>query len=518
MTEVSSAPDLPTLAAFTVLLLSATAMALVAGRRSRQAPVGGEFTGWALAGRRHGTAMTWFLVGGSIFTAYTFVAVPALTYGVGALGFFAVPYVIVFFQLAYVVWPWLWERAAAHGWVTPADIVRGRFGSPWLALAVAATGILATMPYVALQLLGISSLLTAMGVPADGWAADLALLATFGVLAVASYRRGLQAPAAVSVMKAGAIFAAAGLLVVLVVRRPGGLPTVFETGAVDRPGFSLLLPEGSASAYISLAVGSAVALLLYPHVMLPVFAARSADVLRRVAPLLLGWGALLSALALVGLAAASQVSVPAGSAELAVPTLVRELLPPIPAGAVLGAIGVGALVPAAVMSVACAATFASNIYLEFVNPTAIPEQVTRVAQLVSVVVKLGAVAFVLGLRAEDAITLQLLGGVWILQTLPAVLLGLVARWPHRVALLAGLTAGVALGTWLVAAQGFVAVTELRMGGVEFGVYSGLVALAVNLVTVAVLTPLLDLAGVGRGPDVTMGGIPVPMRGEWEVPR
>ena len=46
---------------------------------------------WALGGRGFGTIVSWFLLGGDLYTAYTFIAVPALVYGVGALGFFAVP-------------------------------------------------------------------------------------------------------------------------------------------------------------------------------------------------------------------------------------------------------------------------------------------------------------------------------------------------------------------------------------------------------------------------------------------
>jgi SSS family solute:Na+ symporter len=220
---------------------------------------------------------------------------------------------------------------------------------------------------------------------------------------------------------------------------------------------------------------------------------------------------------LAGLGArALGVRAPAGKAELAVPLLARELLPPAQAGLALGVIAIGALVPAAVMSVAAASTFASNIYLEYVNPTAIPAQVTRVAKVVSVLVKLGALVFVLGLRAQDAITLQLLGGVWILQTLPSVLLGLRLRSLHRYALLAGLGVGLALGTWLVAAQGFVAVTRFTVGGVMVGVYAGLVALTANLAVAVALTTVLDRLGVTRGVDSTGAVLSGIVRREWEV--
>src|ERR671926_632551 len=110
---------------------------------------------WGLGGRSFGSWITWFLLGGDLYTAYTFVAVPALVFGAGATGFFAVPYTIVVYPMVFLVAPRLWSVAHRHGYVTPADFVRGRTGSATLALAIALTGIVATMPYIALQLVGI---------------------------------------------------------------------------------------------------------------------------------------------------------------------------------------------------------------------------------------------------------------------------------------------------------------------------------------------------------------------------
>src|SRR3954464_10153896 len=116
---------------------------------------------WGLGGRSFGGWVTWFLVGGDLYTAYTFVAVPALVFGVGALGFFAVPYTIVLYPVALLAAIRMWSVAHRRGFVTPADFVRGRHGSSTLALAVAITGIVATMPYIALQLVGIEAVLKA---------------------------------------------------------------------------------------------------------------------------------------------------------------------------------------------------------------------------------------------------------------------------------------------------------------------------------------------------------------------
>src|SRR6202047_203987 len=150
---------------FAVLFAVITIMGFVAGRWRR-----GDLTQlaeWGLGGRRFGTFVTWFLLGGDLYTAYTFVAVPALVYGAGALGFFAMPYTVIAYPFVFVVMPRLWSVAHKHGYITAADFVRGRFDSAALALAVAVTGILATMPYIALQLVGIQVVLGAMGVHGD---------------------------------------------------------------------------------------------------------------------------------------------------------------------------------------------------------------------------------------------------------------------------------------------------------------------------------------------------------------
>ena len=122
---------------------------------------------WGLGGRNFGGWITWFLLGGDLYTAYTFVAVPALVFGLGAIGFFAVPYTIVVYPMVLLAAVRLWSVAHRHGFVTPADFVRGRHGSSTLALAIAITGIVATMPYIALQLVGIEAVLKTIGITGD---------------------------------------------------------------------------------------------------------------------------------------------------------------------------------------------------------------------------------------------------------------------------------------------------------------------------------------------------------------
>src|SRR5689334_24389290 len=177
---------------FLVLFVVVSVMGFIASRW-RRAETLEHLDEWGLGGRKFGAWITWFLIGGDIYTAYTFVAVPALVFGAGAAGFFALPYTIVLYPLVFLVLIRLWSVSHVHGYVTPADFVRGRFGSPTMALLVAVTGIVATMPYIALQLVGIEAVLKTMGVTGN-WP----IIIAFAVLAAYTYNSGLRAPALIA--------------------------------------------------------------------------------------------------------------------------------------------------------------------------------------------------------------------------------------------------------------------------------------------------------------------------------
>ena len=71
--------DVVALAVFVVLFAFVTVLGFLAARwRAGDLDLLHE---WGLAGRRFGTVVTWFLLGGDLYTAYTFIAVPALVFG-----------------------------------------------------------------------------------------------------------------------------------------------------------------------------------------------------------------------------------------------------------------------------------------------------------------------------------------------------------------------------------------------------------------------------------------------------
>src|SRR5262252_2604369 len=215
--------------AFTIVVIMFVVVTLVgfAAARWRQAEDRLHLNEWGLGGRGFGIFITWFLLGGDIYTAYTFIAVPALLFGAGALGFFAVPYTIMVYPIVFVVFPRLWSVARRHGYITAADFVRGRHGNKWLALAVAITGIVATMPYIALQLVGIQVVIAALGIESTGLGGDLPLIIAFVILAAFTYTSGLRAPAAIAIVKDILIWITVIVAITVIPLELGGYGNIF---------------------------------------------------------------------------------------------------------------------------------------------------------------------------------------------------------------------------------------------------------------------------------------------------
>src|ERR1700754_2140361 len=488
---------------FTILFLLVSAIGFVAARW-RAPPGMAHLDEWGRGGRSFGGWITWFLVGGDLYTAYTFVAVPALIFGAGASGFFAVPYTVIIYPLFFLVLIRLWSVSHRHGVVTPADFVRTRFGSPTLALLVAITGIVATMPYIALQLVGIEAVLKTMGVTGDSAIArHLPIIIAFAILAAYTYQSGLPAPALIAFVKDTLIYIVILVAIFYLPYKLGGWGKIF--GAADAkfdasaaPGDGILLNAGNQWQYITLALGSALALFLYPHSLTGVLASKNRDVIKRNMSALPAYSLLLGLIALLGfMAIAAGVKPLPGAKEgsvdsnTVVPLLFDQQFPSWFTGVAFAAIGIGALVPAAIMSIAAANLFTRNIYKEYLKRDAGDAEQARVAKIASLVVKVGAVAFIVFLDPQFSIDLQLIGGVIILQTAPSVALGLYTRWLHRGALIAGWVAGMGLAFWMLWSIPNAATGRKHFGGSafplsEFGfdtkktIYVGFVAVAVNL--------------------------------------
>ncbi len=492
------------LAVFCLFFLLVTLAGFWAARWRRPASGIASLEEWGLAGRSFGTWITWFLIGGDLYTAYTVIAVPAALYGAGAIGFFAVPYAVIAYPYMMVVLPRLWRVCHRHGYVTFADFVSGRYGNRWLTVAIAITGVLALMPYIALQLVGMKVVLAAMGLHGE-WP----LAAAFIILATYTYSSGLRAPAVIAIVKDVMLYVMVLAAVIIIPIRLGGYAHIFHLAnqalATHTPAATIYLKPGQFLGYSTLAIGSALALMLYPHTATAVLSASSANVVRRNAAMLPAYSFLLGLIALLGYLALA-AGIRTTDTSSAVPLLFMQSFPEWFAGFCLAAVAIGALVPAAIMSIAASNLFTRNLYGAFVRRKMLPSEESAMAKIVSLVVKFGALVFVLYLPTPYAIEMQLLGGIWMCQLVPSIVIGVFTRWFHPWALVAGWAAGMASGTAMAASLHLKSsVYPLHLPpwlGGTWAMYAAVPALLLNLGISALLTLVFHTIGFNSGSDST----------------
>ncbi len=471
---------------------------------------------WGLGGRQFGPWVTWFLLGGDLYTAYTVIAVPALVYGVGALGFFAVPYTIIIYPFLYFTMPRLWAVTHKHHYLTAADFILGRYGNRALELAVALTGLIATMPYIALQLVGLEKVISALGFSGEGVYAHAPITLAFVILALYTYKSGLRAPALIAFVKDAMIYVFIIAAVFVIPYELGGWGHIFsaaseayvaKVAAHKVPAAGLTLAPSQVGPYITLAIGSAMALFMYPHALTGTLAASSGRAIRFNTMTLPAYSFALGLIALLGMMAlAAHVKV--GSPTDAVPQLVLWAFPDWFAGFCFAGIALGALVPAAVMSIGAANTFTRNVWKPFIHPGMTPLEESVVAKLTSLIVKIGALLVIFFMPTQFALDLQLLGGVWMVQIFPALVFGLFTRRFSGWALLVGWAAGIVVGTGLSwTGKAWAPVHKLAWdvpfygpldSHLGFAAYNGLTALLLNVVIAAVLSLVLR----SKAPDET----------------
>ena len=519
------------IAVFTALFALVTVLGFIAVRWGQPTRLD-HLDEWGLAGRKFGSWITWFLIGGDLYTAYTFVAVPALVFSAGAVGLFALPYTVIAYPLVFLPLLRMWSVSRVHGYVTPADFVQGRYGSPTLTLVVAITGIVATMPYIALQLAGLEAVLRAMGLNGTGIVGHLPLIVAFVILAAYTYRSGLRAPALIAFVKDVLIYLVIVVAVLYLPAKLGGWNTIFDAAntkftrsATTADG--LLLNANNQLQFATLALGSALALFLYPHSVTGVLASRSRDVIKRNMSALPAYSLLLGLIALLGYVAIAARTRPIVNgatgrpdSNTIVPVLFDNQFPDWFAGVAYAAVGIGALVPAAIMSIAAANLWTRNIYKAYLRRDADSRAEAQQAKLASLVVKFGAVLFIVFIDPQYAIDLQLIGGVIILQTLPIVAIALYTRWFHIWGLLAGWVAGMGWGLVMLYGIPNPATGRLHFGGSALAlgklsiagwhpfaggltqIYVGFVALIGNLVVAVVVTVVARQLRLFNGTDET----------------
>ncbi|BCU68957.1 sodium:solute symporter family protein [Stygiolobus caldivivus] len=477
---------------------------------------------WGLGGRRLGWLVVWFLLGADLFTAYTFIAVPSAFLAKGAIYWFAVPYVAWGFGVALLTMPRLWTVAKNKGYVTASDFVKGRFNNRALAIAVALTGVVAELPYIALQIVGMEAVLavlliglgvsphaTVMGLSVT----DISLILAFIVLAAFTITSGLRGAALSGIFKDVLVWItviAVALYIPLIHGGYGAALSAAQTYfshppadfnkvvALKSPLGYTVLPSQLYAAYFSLALGSAFALYLYPHAINGSLSSEDKEKLKLSTSLMPIYGIGLALITLFGILvylvpAALNLVITTRNGSLVVPALVAASMPDWFVGLAFLAIFIGGLVPAAIMAIGVANLLTRNVIGEFTKLS--PTSEAKLAKILSTVFKFVALAFVFVVPPTYAIQLQLLGGILISQTLPAVFIGLFTDKLEGNSTLAGWAVGMGSGIYLtLLANHFSALTTSFFSTPLGLIYIALIALGLNLAVTVVGTLIARALG------------------------
>lgn len=489
-----------------VLLFATFAILGFLGRRFRKGDED-DLHEWSLAGRKLGVFLTWFLIGADLYTAYTFVAVPSGMFATGALYFFAVPYVAITFAIAMLTMPKLWVISKKKGYITASDFITDTFSSPMLGILIAVTGIVAELPYVALQIVGMKAVLTVM-FPIGGnvdTIVDVALIISFLVLVLFTFMSGLRGVTLTAVFKDVIIFTTVIVIVIAVPLAYGGFAHAFSQAPSLASGLQTLDASKYGMGYTTLWIGSAMALYLYPHAVNGSLSSKSEKNLRMSTALLPIYGIGLALLALFGLLVYAvapamtylTANFPAASRGIyVVPALILYTMPSWFAGFAFLGIFIGGLVPAAIMSMASANLFTRNVVKVYKKDMTRKGE-TMLAKVSTVVFVFIALGFTFVVPETYAIQLQLLAGGIILEVLPSLFLGLYMPNLNKHSLILGWAVGLIVDVYLELSANHFGVfkTSFYSFGPGNLVFVGLFSVAINILIVFIGTAVARGMGI-----------------------
>lgn len=435
---------------------------------------------WSIGGRKFGTIIIWFLMGGDIYTAYSLISIPGGSYGLGGFILYAAVYGTISYPFLYYVAPRLYLIAKKKGMITGGDYVKVRFESPVLALLVALTGILAMLPYIALQIVGIQYVLQAMNFPVnESYVIAFLIVAGFTIIA------GLRGPALGAIIKDILIWIVIITITVVLFAHFNGFGTIFANMSAEHLNF--LIPPNLFIGYITLAFGNGIAWLLFPNLLTGIFSSKDAKTIKKNSILLPVYQLWLIFLAIFGLIALSEKLVPSKVSSLAFPMVLTTYFPPTFVIVAFAAIIIGAMIPAAIQALAAANLITRNIYLEFFNKNANEKRQVMIARIFVLVMIVLSLVFAITPAASGLIFYLLtMSYAWLLQTLPAIILSL--YWPKldKYSVASGWAVGIAFTTYGLFTVNF---SSSLLPWLGYS-YVGIVGLLLNLIVLLIVHGLV----------------------------
>ena len=455
-----------------IVLVISSFVAFYAGRRVKM-----DLEQWSVAGRGMGVVFVWMLMAGEIYTTFAFLGASGWAYSRGGPALYIIAYLTLAYAVSFFILPQLWEFGKKHGIQTQSDFFQARYGSKYLAAAVALIGIIFIIPYLQLQLTGLGIIMEAASYGGIGKAP--AMFIAFGLVAAFVFSSGIRAIAWVSVIKDVLLLAAA---VFLGLSLPyiyfGGVGEMFTALANAKPAH-LTLPGSTTTMgyawYISTVILTSLGFYMWPHQVPSAMTAKSGDTLRRNACFMPIYSVTMPLILFVGFTALL-VLPGLSNGDMALLTLVRQTYPAWFMGLIGAAGALTAMLPAAALLQTSAVLFAKNFYRPVFSPNMSDDQIVRMSKFVVIV--LTVITLYLALYSSvSLVALLLLGYSGVTQFFPGVVLGLYWKRINLVSVATGIAIGEVLVAYLV----------LNKMDPFMGLNAGFVALSANFIATILCT-------------------------------
>lgn len=477
--------NLTALIVTSIIVLAVVFIGFMAGRDKKNRSSVEE---WSVGGRNLGSLFVWFLIGADIYTAYTFLGLTSTAFKGGSIAFFATPYVVLAYPLAYFFLPKIWRVASEHKFTTLSDYLKARFDSKLFAVLTAISGVLMLIPYIDLQLSGIQDTLKVAG---TGYInVTFVVIVSFLLVAFYTFFSGIKAPTYTAILKDILVWVIMLYMVVSIPMIHFGSWGGMVQATVEKAPKMLVLPTSGPKGMLwfsTAALISALALFMWPHTVTGTFSSKSGESLRKNAIVLPFYNIVLMLVTFLGITA--YLVVPKGvDPRFAFLELIHMSYGGTMQGLAYSTIALASLVPCSIMAIGASSLFANNIYRDVINPNASPKNMTLVTRyMVFVVIGL---ALLFGLLYPTAlVSLQLMGVSGIVQIFPAVVFSLYWRNLSREAAFTGFIAGT------------VVVFGLYATHLNFGAYEGFWGLIVNVLLIVILNPMFAKKAAGRSNSV-----------------
>jgi SSS family solute:Na+ symporter len=465
---------------------------------------------WSVGGRGFGTIFVFLLLAGEVFTTLTFLGASGWAYGQGGPAVFLLCGGPLAYAVGYWLLPPVWRYAKENRLHSQADFFASKYRSPGLGVLVSLVGVVAMVPYLAVQFKGLGIIVseTSYGSISSTMAIVVGVAALTAYV-ITSGIRGSAWTAALKDILALAVIVFLGLYLPFALH--GGIGEMFRAINTERPGFLSLPSEGlSVPWFVSTLLMVALSSFLWPHIFGSTFSARNARTLRRNAIFMPLYQLILLFALFVGFAAILSLPTLEGSeADLALLRVSLQQFDPWVVG-LIGAAGLlSALVPGSMLLMVSATVLSKNVY-GALRPDASEETVGRLAKFLVPVVALAALVFTLT-NVLDLVLLAVLGISYVAQLVPALLFSLMRNnFANKWGAGAGILVGVAIVTYLT-------VTGLTLRAIFPSLGSlgdinvGVIALLANVVVVVAISlatrTSTPIDRTGAPPDPTPGAVP-----------